>query len=262
VFAVNDVGNTDYYKNDRSSPIKFFSIALTVVMNLQKLNEITGEYESIAVLNDNTYGTYRDLRIKQNIRPVGYYIQWQKVLLAFGIGEYRLQWDYGTGTIETEKYCLEVWSPDAADETVRVDMMFSSIIGDENQEVVRDFEGVNWFDQVRICNAIFGYPGGSFERETVRQIGGFERPFKIDYKEEYTLVIKSASSDFHKFMRYTLLMADSLKFTDYNSANLAGKHIDINCQINSEYRPNFNSVSMPVNVTFIDGFNNRRKLYA
>jgi len=122
---------------------------------------------------------------------------------------------------------------------------------------------MDWTSQLRICDSVFYGRRGGFEKETQRLETGEELSVKKSFREEYTLEMRKAGMAVHKFLMYDVLMADEILVCDYNSEN-ADAFVDLSVEINSGYEPNYEG-SRPypsVEVTFIDKYNQRRKLYS
>jgi hypothetical protein len=259
VFAATT--GTDTYKNDFYSPLKAFPLQYTVTMYLEKYNPVTDTWSSVATLANQVS------RTKNNLTYYGHKIEWQTYLntptTGAGEGKYRVNFDYGTSSIYSEEFCLYKYSQDAVNKTVRFEYTWDSVIGDKSQSKTRDFAGMDWTSQLRICDSVFYGRRGGFEKETQRLETGEELSVKKSFREEYTLEMRKAGMAVHKFLMYDVLMADEILVCDYNSEN-ADAFVDLSVEINSGYEPNYEG-SRPypsVEVTFIDKFNQRRKLYS
>lgn len=249
--------DTDTYKNDFKGFLRGFPLQYTMVMTLEKYNETTATWSSVGTLANQVS------RTKDNKTYYGHKVEWRDYLISDGEGKYRVKWSDGTNTEYSEEYCLYEYSQRIADETVRIEYTWNSIIGDQSQKKTRDFVGMNWPDQIRICDAVFYGRKGSFETESVKLESGEEKSVSKSFREEYSLEVRKAPMPIHKFMIYDVLMADEILISDYNSKN-ADSFVDISVEINSGYEPNY-SGSRPypsVQIGLVDKFNNRKKLYS
>ena len=249
--------DSDTYKNDFKGFIKAFSLQYTVSMTLEKYDPVLDSWSSVGALSNQVS------RTKNNLTYYGHKVEWRDYLISDGEGKYRVNWDYGSGNIYSEEYCIYEYSQMAADETVRFEYTLNSVIGDDNQKATRDFVGMEWPDQLRVCDSVFYGKRGNFERESQRLDTGKELTVKKSYREEYTLEVRKAAIEVHDFLKYDVLMADDIKVCDYNSKN-AEAFVDLEVEINSGYEPNYGG-SRPypsVELGFIDKYDQRRKLYS
>lgn len=266
VFA--DTTDADEYKNDYSSSLQIFPINYSVTMKLQKVEN--GVWVDKATLSGNTYGTYyaQGFRTVDNNDYVGYKIEWRKVLdesvSGFGPGKYRIHFDGGTASKYSYEYCLSPYTTKAADKTVRITWLWNSVIGDYNSEEVRDFVGMEWLNQIRFSNSIFGFKKAPFTTESTLFDNGKEVSYKKNFREEYKLEIRNLPNELAEIVVYDILQADDIWLTDYNSENNSGSYVEQNVEINGEYSPNYGNKrpELLLEINFIDKFNNRTKKYS
>ena len=265
VFAI--VGDSDTYKNDFTGIIKALPLQYSCTLELEKFNETTLAWANAATLSgSSTYGTDYALgfEVKNNKNYIGYKLQWQEVLDNLGKGKYRVVFDCGGGDeLYSEEYCLEEYNQDLVDRTVRIDYTWNSVIGSESQSKTRDFAGMDWNNQLRICNAMFYGRKGTFETESVRLQSGKDKSVQKKYRETYTLEITETPIEILKLLAYDVLMADDISICDYNSLNI-DEFVDIKVEIDSGFEPNYEG-SRPypsIEFSFIDKYDNRRKLYS
>ncbi|HEX4888545.1 MAG TPA: hypothetical protein VFV37_10910 [Luteibaculaceae bacterium] len=257
-YVLASVTSDDPLVNDQTSYLEFTPITLPTVIVLKK----DGNF--VANLNDNTYGTYfGNLRVKNNMKPVGYLVNWRLVLLAFGEGDYSVEFTIGQRVVEYPSVCLKQYHILDADETVRIEWVTNSIIGDKDQRLTRDFVGLNWYNQIRLCDSIFGKRRAPFEVESTRYNNGYERTIRKEFREEYTLTIRKLDIDKHPILLYDTLMGDDIIITDYNAGNNSGKYTSIEVEVNGSYEPNYSgNIPAPgLELTFVDKYSNRRKRY-
>jgi len=259
-----DPVDPDTFKNDTKGVLKSFPKSYTAVMELEKYT--SGAWAKVADLNTDALGTYyaQGFATKGNNDLIGYSISWQAVLLAHSTGKYRVKFDLSTIELYSEEFCLEVFSTRAADQTVRIDYKLDSVIGSEFSQSTRDFAGIDWWTQIRLNDAIFGYKKGPIEVEASRYQDGFERTVGKEYNEEYLLIIKRLPFALHDLLVYDILQADEIKITDYNSRNNSGSYINKEVEITGSYEPNYRGTRQQpsVELTFKDRYTNRKKLYS
>jgi hypothetical protein len=215
----------------------------------------------VAALTDDTYGLYGgNLRAKDNYKPVGYGIDWKTVLTAFGVGEYRVKFDYGIGAVYSRPYDLVQYYDHLADGSVRIDFYRDSVIGSANQRVTRDFSGINWFDQMRFCNSTFGEREAPITIEESRYNSGYQRTVGKKFREEYTFTARSLSIEDHAILLYDILQSDDIVINLYNSRDYTGGYTDLAVEVDGSYKPS-NKFNPSVTLKFKDKFDNRRKRY-
>jgi len=266
VFA--DPADTDKYKNDWSSILKIIPQQYSSVnMELQKKED--GVWTTKATLVDDTYGTYYPLGFveKNNKDYVGYKINWREVFNAptwGGRGKYRILFDLVSRTITSEEYCLEQFSTRSVDGTIRIEYLWNSVIGSKYSDERRDFSQMEWNNQIRFKEAIFGYKNASMEEESVRMQDGKQRTIKKEWLEEYKMIIRRLPLDLHDILLYDIAQADEVVITDYNSWNSSGNYAEKEVEFSGGYDPNYSGTTAQPSVllTFKDRYTNRRKLYS
>lgn len=221
------------YENDKSSWIWWASNGINAVtLLLQK--EISGTWTTQATLTDNTYGTnqaYGDIINDRNESLFGYILDWELVLAAFDTGLYRLKTEENTVLGDTVNrysfdWCLSEYTDYRADETVRIDWYNHGIIGDyDNDSNTLDYASLNWFNQLRLPDSLFGKPKANYSSEYTQYANG-ERIWTSKTKvDEFSLTLGRYPAYLHTYIQDRLLMSDSLSITNYN-ANAAINYQD------------------------------------
>ncbi|GAF74974.1 unnamed protein product, partial [marine sediment metagenome] len=134
VFA--DAANTRNLENDFPSFLRWFDKSTTAVaMYLTKPSD--SSFVDV-LLTDNTYGTFYALGFHTDIlgrNYVGYTINMRLVLLIEGQGSYQIK--YVATTIQGDmpdqfdfQYCLQQYSAERADGSIRIEFENSHILGD------------------------------------------------------------------------------------------------------------------------------------
>ena len=258
---------TDEYQNDFSSPLMIFPLQYTVTMKLEKL--VDDVWTSQTTLVDNTFGTYYVLGFesKNNKNYVGYKIDWAEVLdtgvSGFGTGKYRLNFETSSGSLYSEEYCLEQFTLYRADNTVRIQYNWNSIIGDENQAKTRDFVGLNWDNQVRLNDAIFGNKSAAFATDDVRYQSGELRTVSKSFNEKYIFTLKRLPVDIFNLFLYDILLSDEILISDYNKANFA-EYVNHSVEIEGEISPDYSQSRPEVSITatFKSKYDNNIKYFS
>ena len=235
---------------------------------------VSGAWSEVTALINDTYGTnyawqfYQSLNADGTIYKnyIGYKLDLQSVLNAFGSGSYRIR------TVETpitgsdisnysNEWCLKIYSADRADGTVRLSYIQNGIIGAANDfTMLKDYASLDWFNQMRIP-AFFGLETATYERDFVEYTNR-RRVWIADQQEkEFSLNTKRLPADVHNVLKTDVLQADQIIITDYNKNN-AQQFIDVNVRGNSDYEPQWNesrSKLASVELKFILEYNNYRK---
>lgn len=188
-----------------------------------------GAWVDLENLNTNDFGTpyaFGFFIDKYQNNAIGYLLQWTDVLNEHGEGRYRVR---STGTIligggtvtkYSFEFCLKTYNAYRADGSVRVEWWTSGTIGDVETDLLkRDYGTLNWYNQLRIPNALFGYPTSAFEREFVKYQNGSMVWLKDSQVEEYLLQIGRIDEPFHKYFKFEVMQADEVRVTDYNIGN-------------------------------------------
>ena len=256
VFASLTSSNT--FINDFTGFIELFPLQFSVTMNLQKYNEITKVWDILGVLTNDLSGVNRN-----NKNYFGSKVAWKTILSSFGIGKYRVDFNYVSGNRYSMEYCLEEYSQRRADETVRFEYKLNSVIGSKTQTEVTDYVGLNWLGQIRLDNAIFNNRSAPYEVEGVRMSNGRERTISKSFRETYSLELRRSQREIFDLLMYTVLMADDLKVCDYNSSN-NDDFVNTLVEVNGEFAPD-NSNSRPYpsgSIEFISRYSNNKKFYS
>lgn len=257
----------DNYTNDRSSVIYFYGNGTTnAILNLQKYE--SDSWNEVANLNDNTYGTYYPFGFEVNSKEenlLGYVIDWKLVLATLGEGTYRVQTEETTITGSTVnrysiEWCLMTYTQFRANRTVRIDYYNVGIVGSlTDDKETRDFGSLNWFNQIRLPESIFGDSSSTYEREFVRYQNGEQVWLQDDSIEQYTLNTGRFPSYIHTILKYDILQSDSILITNYDK-NASQTFVDKEVVGASDYTPNWNygTKLADVSVTFEQKYQNHR----
>ena len=260
-------------KNDQSSFLVCRELNIDIVaLKLDKW--VAGAWSEVTALTNNDYGTNYAWQFYKSYNPdgsvfqnyIGYKLEWQLVLNAFGSGSYRIR------TVETpitgsdinnysNEWCLNVYSADRANGTVRLSYIQNGIIGDSNDfTMLKDYANLDWFNQMRIP-AFFGLETSTYEREFVEYTNR-QRVWIADQQEkEFSMNTKRLPAEVHNILKTDVLQADQIIVTDYNTNN-AEQFVDVNVRGNSDYEPQWNenrSRLASVELKFILEYNNYRK---
>lgn len=281
VFA--DLVDTDPLKNDHN----FFLLEYPFFYNYQwndpslsvwSLDEFSGgAWNGVALINDNTYGTYSNFGRLCIKNWKGFDIDWRKVLILHGEGLYRISVVsdiFGTSHIfVTEPFCLKEWSCAGTDVTVRWECTHTggrlgSIVDDQ-----RVFEfcciatpvpgeaapigAVTWNDQIRVY-AFFGREKTEYERVNIEYQNGEIIQVRNEAIQRFEYESALQPKWVHDRLKAYAFQADQLYVTDYNWNN-SDYEIDkkrVTCD--GSYEPEYHEDTRYsfVKVQFKEGFQN------
>lgn len=237
---------TDRHANDFHSPLWFFGVTTdSVTMALEK--ETNGVYNSVATLDNNTYGTYYALGFFTNRfaeRGVGYRIEWKNVLNEHGEGCYRIACNYtdailGNGAYYSFEFDLKTYTAERADNTTRLEWVKNGKIGAaDNDSRVLDYGFNEWVNCLRIPDSFVIGGEGSYTRDEIKYQTGEIVWTQESQVEKYTFEIGLAPEYMHKYVKTEIFMSDQILITDYNTQNPT-KHISRAVRLDGDYSPNY-----------------------
>ena len=258
----------DSFTNDFSAALFWFGENYSAAtLYLQKYEN--GAWGNIATLTNDTYGKNYAYGFEVNElgeKLAGYKINWQSVLSAEGEGDYRIKAEAtlitsGTDDFFSLEYCLKRYTPYRADFTVRLEFTNSGITGDiEDDEGVKDYGTLDWVNQIRLPDSLFGYDNSTSAREFVRYQNGQQIWIQDEQTQKYKLVTGRFPSWLHNYIKINVLQSDEIKITDYNKNN-ANIHKDRKVIVSGDYSPEWvlGSQFAKVEVEFDNAFVNHRK---
>lgn len=257
--ALAEYEPTDDHFNDRHSVIWFFDELFSdVEIFLQK--KVNGAWVDLTELNNNVYGTFYQFGFfvnKFSESAIGYQIEWTKVLNEEGPGMYRVRVT-GTPAIGTYtdqysfEFDLKVYNHWRADRTVRVQWNRSGCLGNRlKDEKVDDYGTLDWFNQIRIPNSMFGFDTSELTQEYVRYPNGSNVWLGDNQVEELTWNIYALPNYIHRFIQVDVMQSGKQTFTDYNKL-APTKNVDRVVVATSGYKPEWivGTINANVTVTF------------
>jgi len=252
-------GGTGAHQNDVSSFLyKRYDSTHTIDFDLEK--EAGGTYASVALLVDDTYGTFYDFgdnRFKGNDNLKGYKIKWASVLSSFGEGNYRIKIDrvlYTSDTLYTNNYNLRNYSVDLADNTIWIEWT-------QNGQIIDgiDYTGIDWYNAMRVPG-FFGNEQLKFEEEEWKDSNYANWQIRNElipnYKCEIAVIPCCIGREFRN-----LLQANITKITDYNIKNFCYNFIRRSVRLKDIGETKYNTTRQAVyNLTFSDRTENHIKI--
>jgi len=215
VFANTDLASGEF-ENDSSDFIYRTVLAGdTVEISLFK------EGVLVSVITDDTYGLFFPLGFFNNPdQPeqalyVGFLLQWQKVLILEGPGDYEIRTDVTVLGVLTEfhseLFTLLPFSNHAAHGTVRIDAYMNSNI----ESSAFNFIGMDWFKSKRVRGE-FGFREGKIEVENYADTSRVLHRIQDSITNEYTLKTQLVTGEIADDIIYQHLLGDRVICTNYN----------------------------------------------
>lgn len=206
-------GGTEPFQNDITSVLfKTFDPSDTIDFFLEE--DVAGQ---VAILDDNTLGTFFPIgSLPTQPLLAGFKLEWEKVLAAFGEGNYKIRIERslltGTDTIFTINYNLKLFTAELADNTIWVEWI-------QNGEIIDglDYSGTEWFQAIRLPG-FFGNKQTEFEEELYKNTNyeTFQIINELIFNREVQIgPIPSCIGDFLP----NLVQANIIQITDYNVRN-------------------------------------------
>lgn len=236
--------------NDQTGRLYRFNSQITsVTLFLQK--DSGSGFVDVKTLNNNDFGTFFPFafEILDGNKYIGYLIEWSKVLddADLGVGQYRLRIELTDIFTNVNNrfscaYSLKVYTPFSADKTVRFDFFNNRLKGDDlDPSKVFNYGDLNWFDQMRLPNSIFGENTSEYEQETILFGGGVSRNIENNQEPEYIFRLRRAPFFIHDYLKTTAFMADEILLTDYNTGNRSGPFRSFRVIHSGSYAPNWDN---------------------
>lgn len=201
-----------YHKNDKSSFLfkRLLATDTGQIFILKDCKQIT------QITNDN-YGDFYNFGDLEDSNLLGVVIDWRKVFIAFGNGNYQIQIEYSKAgandSFRSNTYWVQPYSVESADGTIRIESV-------NNGEIINgfNFTNLNWPQWYRIEGKLADMQ----PKYTSDYTESAQREQNIVQKElynEYTLKSNDIHTDYLMNIQEFSLMGDSLIINDYNIFN-------------------------------------------
>lgn len=216
VFA--EIGSNDPKKNDkREFLFRVLDVSDTAVLKLFK------DGAEVATLDDDTYGTFFDLGTLgtgDQLFYIGYLLEWQDVLAAFGIGNYYVKAELTVLGSPVDSfsqiYTLMPYDPDVVDQTVKI----ASIQNGNIESSSFDYTGLNWYQEIRI-KGIFWNKQPNMITDTYLTTNRTVTQIQDEIKYTYELETQFLTDDISDYLIANKILANEIYITDYNQCNTA-----------------------------------------
>lgn len=222
--------STSTYENDVNSFVVEMSLYAansnaTLTWTLEKcVNVRTCEWDSVATLNNNNYGTYYALGSIVNHSKYGKYeVNWGKVLKLQGVGMYRIKATTNLGSrsgcLVSEPIEVRAWDCERAHGTVKFESRLSGMIGDfYNKPKMFDLCGMNHHDSIRV-SGMFGNESSEYQTERDEYPNGLVQQTRDEQVQIYTFQSGLWPKWVHDRLKTYGLMAYQTLVSDYNINN-------------------------------------------
>lgn len=240
----------DYEKND-----------YTGIYHLKQLPNESANFflvnldtEDETALNNDVLGTFKDFgTITGNANLKTFVLQWKKVLVTFGEGNYTIVKRTNiAGLIYEESlinYNLHEWSTERADDTVRMDVAVSGYM--ENSQV--DFTNSNFVTSLRF-GGFFGRREPKYEEDTITYANYEVEQISMQQTNEYTMQSTALPSCITQQIIDFMLFANDIFINDYNLNNHLRTFVKFPVKFGENKGTNYypSTTKAVLNLTFID----------
>jgi hypothetical protein len=171
-------------------------------------------------LNDGTYGEFYDFgSFPDSPDMTQYIVDWKKVLLAHGQGQYRLRRDVTVSGVSvqlsTYTFNLKQYSVENADHTFRFDIVMNGVLEREGL----NFKNTNFRHSLR-SRGFFGNNNPEWiEDKVVYRTKASNTPTFMNKKDVYVLQTELLPSCITKEIVNFMMFAGDKWFSDYNANN-------------------------------------------
>jgi hypothetical protein len=215
-------------QNDVNTVVHWFEPIVTgASMVLKKW--VNGAWADQAAITSSNYGTFNAFGYYVNNEDQNFIslkIEWSKVLALLGEGNYKVTTSYtvpifGDQTVDSYEFCLQTYTPQLADGTVRLEYWLSGTTGDiEDDTKIKDFGTLSVYNSLRV-KGFFGYPKSNYKEEDIQYGNGQSVYVEDEQLPAYKCKLLLLPFFIHEILRTDFMMADTLAVTDYNSKNNA-----------------------------------------
>lgn len=206
-------GGDEPFQNDISSFLfKAFDQIDTIDFFLEK--DGAGE---VAALNDNTLGELFTIgSFATQPLLAGFKIEWAKVLIAHGEGNYKIRIERnlltGNDILFSINYNLKTFTSELADETVWIEWI-------QDGEIIDglDYSGIEWLQAVRLPG-FFGNRQDEFEEELFKDVNYETFQINNELKFNRPLEVGPVPSCIGDILT-NIVQGNIIQITDYNKRN-------------------------------------------
>lgn len=240
VFA--DLVDTTAYKNDFNSwLVELPTAATTVTFVLQKYDTVTTIWNTVATLNNNTYGTfYNTYSLCPGLLWKGFKLDWRKVLQFQGEGKYKFVVQLTAMGKEncgaSPPFCLEAWDCYKVDRTTKWEFTFSGgFFGSidlpgkgwtfccckstpQSTGNVTTCTPITWRDSIRM-EGFFGREKSDHEKTSLKYTTGVIKKVRDELIQKFDWRSGNLPKWLHDRFKSYGLMSDLSYVSDYNINN-------------------------------------------
>ncbi len=292
-----DLADSSFIKNDKSDFYQFANgLFADVSFVLQKNNSTCGDdWEDVAAISEtkdnemdmtgisqSDYGRYFAFGTNPDFsgaafeddngqKYTGLFLEWRKVLAAFGIGTYRMKtvkvdvFGNITSTYDERIFCLRAYNCNLANRTIKIETLNEGMRGSFTNRMVQiDYAG-GWRGEIRL-KGVMKYTGSGYVKEFNQYNDTKFNAFKPTINEQlpkFTLSIRPIPGWMDWILSTDVLQADEIKVTDFNTNNRhTNSFVRVPVMNDGDYTPRDNELRNPlsdVDIKFAYGLNNLRK---
>lgn len=272
---VNPLHNdkTDFYTSHDA-----FVSAIT--MTLQKnTNSCGGAWIDKATIVDSTLGNFFAFGLHPDFsgsafmddygkKYTGVFLEWRKVLNAFGAGQYRMKIIKTTvlsttiDVTDEKTFCLREYHCNLANGTVRIETVNRGSRGSLSDKTLLTDYATGWNSEIRL-SAVIKYTSSKYIKESTEygdQENNVRRNYINEQQARYTLSIKPVPGWMDWIINTNIIQADEILITDFNLSN-RHKLVALPVMNDGDYTPRDNNLRNPlsdVDVSLIYSQNNLR----
>jgi len=213
-------GGQDHENDYEAVVLEVPNDADTASFNIQTWNGAS--WGNLGISNDPALGTYNDKGFNSD-KPnfTTYTVDWQSVLAAHGEGIYRIRTTITTDTPSatnqyySDLFCLKEYSTVLANSTIRLDFIYSKIIGKNEQRV--DYGNIN----IPSSRRIQGFFGNEEVEMSTTEVEYTNRQIEVisnDSIRKFTLTTGRLAGINHDFIR-DVFMTGTVVIHDFNTNN-------------------------------------------
>lgn len=277
-----DATTTAELQNDKSDFYYFGDATIaSMVLTLQKNDSACGDstYTDVKVITDNAIGKWFAFGTNPDFsgaaftddyqkKYTGVFLEWRKVLLAYGVGKYRMRivktdvFGNVTTSYDQREFCLHNYDCRLLDKTIKIETLNQGLRGifGENDQV--DYAG-GWKGEIRLTG-LLKYKSSSYVKE-FNQYGDSSfnalKPIILEQQPRFTLSLKPVPGWVDWIISTNIMQADEIKVVDYNLRN---RHylVQTPLVVDGDYTPRDNNLGnalSDVEIEMVHGRNNLRK---
>lgn len=206
-------------------------IGTTVTWTIEKCKtanvDTPGGFQPIATITNNTYGRYNALTtLAGHPTYSGFTINWGRILLVFGIGEYRIVMNSNFSDsikkcYSTPAFELRAWNCHLADRTVKFEIINAPEIGNCNNDgSIFNMCGLSWFSSIRVPGKLGENTVTKYDELYNKWQNGKMEMVHNEAIQKWKFDSLKFSKPYHDRLKIYMMMALERRVSDYNIFNV------------------------------------------